>query len=63
MTNGDRIRQMSDEELGAEIAWLIVEAMKQLHPFAKWKVEDSELVAGTAEDMLEWLKQEVQENG
>ena len=63
MTNVDRMRKMSDEELATEIAWLIVEAMKQLHPFAKWKIENSELIAGTAEEMLDWLKQEVQENG
>ena len=58
MTNGDRIRQMTDEELATEISWLIVEAMKQLHPFASWKVEDSELIRGTAEDMLPWLREE-----
>ena len=60
MTNAERIRQMTDEELADEIAWLIVEAMKQLHPFAKWKAEDSELIRGTSEEMLEWLKQEVE---
>ena len=58
MTNGDRIRQMTDEELAHEIAWLIVAAVKQLHPFASWKEEDSELIRGTAEDMIPWLKRE-----
>jgi len=60
-TNADRIRAMTDEELADEIALLIVEAMKQLHPFAKWKAEDRELISGTSEEVLEWLKQEVQE--
>lgn len=60
MNNADRIRAMSDAELADEIAWLIVEAMKQLHPFAKWKAEDSELIAGTAEEMLDWLIQEAE---
>ena len=49
---------ISVEELAKEIAWLIVEAMKQLHPFAKWKAEDSELIRGTAEEMLDWLREE-----
>ena len=31
-TNADRIRAMTDGEMAKEIAWLIVEAMKQLHP-------------------------------
>ena len=59
-TNADRIRAMTDGEMAKEIAWLIVEAMKQLHPFAKWKAEDSELIRGTAEEMLDWLKQEAE---
>lgn len=60
MTNADRIRQMSDDELAREIAWLIVEAMKQLHPFSTWKASDEKLIQGTADDLLDWLKQEVE---
>lgn len=26
---------------------------------AKWKVSDEELISGTTKEMLEWLKQEV----
>jgi hypothetical protein len=58
MTNADRIRQMTDEELAAEIAWLVVVAIKQLHPFARWKATDEELIRGTAGDIGEWLKME-----
>jgi len=57
-SNADKIRQMSDEELAKEIAWLIVEAMKQLHPFSTWKASDEKMIQGTADELLDWLKQE-----
>ena len=62
MTNADKIRAMTDEELAREIAWLIVEAVKQLHPFSKWKASDDVLINGTADEMIEWLKQEVKDD-
>lgn len=63
ITHADKIRQISDEELAGEIARLIVEAVKQLHPLAKWKASDEELIRGTTGEMLDWLKQEVESDG
>jgi hypothetical protein len=56
ITNADRIRAMSDEELAKEIAWLVVEAFDQVVPEWKWKIDRDNRIAGTAKDMLVWLQ-------
>jgi hypothetical protein len=53
MTNADRIRQMTDEQLAKKlyaVSWRVA-----LAPEMQWVIE-------TEEDWLDWLKQEVKEN-
>ena len=58
MTNGERIRQMTDEELAVEITELIINALYS-HSICHGIVTETRI----NEINLEWLKQEVNENG
>lgn len=51
MTNGDRIRAMTDEEM----ALMIYEV--------SWRIAQDPDYIDTEQDWLDWLKQEVSENG
>ena len=51
MTNGDRIRAMTDEEL----ALMIYEV--------SWRIAQDPDYIDTEQDWLDWLKQEVSDNG
>ena len=54
MTNADKIRAMTDEELAKklyEVSWSVALAT------------DMQCAIATEEDWLDWLKQEVSDNG
>lgn len=59
MTNADRIRQMSDEELATLIAWPYLDLPPWCanHPFCAYISEDP---APCDKCALDWLKQEVE---
>ena len=57
-SNADKIRAMTDEELAEKIVWLVVKAFDQVVHEWKWKVDRDNRIAGTAKDVLDWLKQE-----
>lgn len=58
MTNGDKIRKMSDEELAKMLCHSLNCSFTNCPGYALCRMGD-----GTANGMVKWLKQEVQENG
>ena len=54
MTNGDRFRKLSDEELAEKLS---------TQTFWNCPPRDSGCPGGCRKCWLDWLKQEVQENG
>lgn len=65
MTNADRIRQMSDKELAKFIAKAQFDILRSVGIALKYPgdlVRDCDL-EDASYDWLDWLKQEVQENG
>ena len=56
MSNGDRIRQMSDEEFAEWLAWYETKCYKRIAPLAGCDTEQF------AKEILEWLKQEAKDD-
>lgn len=65
MTNADKIRQMSDEELARFVAKAQADILRTVGMALKYPgdlVRDCDLEDAT-DDWLDWLKQEVESNG
>ena len=61
-TNADRIRAMSDEELASNFAWLFINNITSAIKFAGGQFKEADgLREETTKEILEWLKQPVED--